>query len=171
MTLPPDERTGNLPREVLEAVIPGVPTEVLDQLFVLHGRNLDMQRAYGDLRLDTLTWRLTSLPAYELSEASVLPAFAAYVEQTEKRVAAALAGDDSPNIHPSRAVSASWLERGTWLTPPVLLMGSLVNDRADYRLWEGHTRLGTLRAMLARNLISGTSSHSVWLASPDSRSS
>ncbi|MEX6627078.1 hypothetical protein [Tenacibaculum salmonis] len=68
----------------------------------------------------------------------------------------------------------SWVENGTWLTPPIILDVSSINIeipewsniKAPFQLVEGHTRLGFLLSLIRKNKKENTTlalTHSVYV--------
>ncbi len=144
------------------AALPNTPAAVAQQVYADHGRKAEFQAAYGHLDIARLNWKLLSYPASKLSAATVNPPFRAWFDVVGSRVRRFPI--DGWNCVDTRSyVLAHWQECGTWLTPPVLLSGHIVNSPSEFHLVEGHTRLGLLVGLLQHRVLSTDSVHKVWL--------
>jgi hypothetical protein len=132
------------------------PKEVVDQFLFDHGTNEGFRRQYGDLDLSALRWKLEMLSASELASAGVYFGFADWLHNVEA----------DPHEHIGRRPErrAAWAESGSWRVPPILLDRSLLERGGHgFHLVEGHTRVGTLRGLLALGDLEPGSVHRAWV--------
>jgi hypothetical protein len=161
MDLPFDPRSDLIELDAVISALPNTPEAVARQVFVDHGRKEEFQAAYGCLDISAIEWKQVKRPAVEICSASVLPLFRRWFEgvghRPERFEAEGWACIDS-----RPAVVAHWAEHSTWITPPVLIYGELEGG-TGLRLIEGHTRVGLLAGLIKRQVLSGNSSHLIWL--------
>jgi len=67
MALPFNDRTDVILADAVRQALPGTPEDVIEQLYVDHGRTEDFQHLYGHLVLDEIAWKLELMTADELS--------------------------------------------------------------------------------------------------------
>lgn len=80
MSLPFNDRTDVILLDAVRQALPGTPEDVVEQLYVDHGRKEDFQNLYGHLALDEISWKLESLTASELSLVSYNPNYRNWFE-------------------------------------------------------------------------------------------
>lgn len=132
------------------------PDSVVRQFLFDHGRNSGFMEQYGHLDLASITWRMEQLSAEVVAAASTFSEFD-WADTVEANFEYYL-------VLRTPAERASWVDRGTWIEPPLLIRGSAVHQpAAEWHLVEGHTRLGMLRAHLARALVLPEAVHHVWV--------
>jgi hypothetical protein len=62
-------------------------------------------------------------------------------------------------------VMAQWAEFHTWIRPPILLAGDLLQSNLRYELIVGFTRLGNLLGALDRQDLPEHARHRIWIGS------
>lgn len=162
MALPFDGRTERILANAVREALPATPEDVIEQVYVDHGRKEDFQKLYGHLALDEITWKLQSLIATELSLVSYSPNYRTWFDGVRRRV------DRFPKeqwscIDVRPAIREHWALYRTWLRPPVLIHGHHVRSLAALHLVEGHTRLALLEGLTVAGIISFKSTHQVWI--------
>ena len=162
-----DERTHHVCRDELVRNFPDVPTEVIQQFFVEHGRNPDFQEQYGHIVLDLMTWKKELISGDELRHCSHFERFDPLFKSCSAR-ALAISKDDWKGIDRRQNVVRQWEEHKTWLLPPVLIAGVLVNRVSALHLVEGHTRLGLLTGLIEAGKLDGSRCHEVMVGRPTS---
>lgn len=162
LDLPYNSRTGVVDISALTQALPHMPESVLRQVLSEHGRKENFQKQYGTINLQTVTWRLLTLTAAELTRASVNRAFENWVNAVSARLSR-FEQSGWPCIDVRSDVVSHWKDKRTWSEPPVLLQN--VKMLGPLHLMEGHTRLGTLRGALQHGLIAVESRHSAWVGS------
>lgn len=150
-------------RESALSSLLGCPAEVLDQLYLDHGRNPEFQARYSELNIDRLNWRKVSVTGSELLKASCIPQFRRHIESVRKRAENFQRG--GWEVLSTNVLALNhWKKHGTWMLPPVFVQGEVVGESADLHLMEGHTRLGMLGALIDICHIHPSRNHEIWLA-------
>jgi hypothetical protein len=119
----------------------GWPEPVVRQFLQEVGGKDEVLAVYGSLELDAVTWGLERLLAHDLRfyEADPHPEWVVQVAEDHARVLSQRSADER----------AAWEERGTWLTPPVLIDRELLDPPGEgLQIVEGRTRLGLLRGRM-----------------------
>lgn len=114
MDLNADE-AGNIVIDDLIANLPNTPLDVLEQLYVDHGRKYEFQEQYSDIDISNLEWSLVDLNYNEIAHASIFTDFQSWSNicaQKSQRVAAEndwkLIGHNKPTVY-------HWQKNRTWL--------------------------------------------------------
>lgn len=139
-----------------------VPKEVVQQVFVEHGRKPEFQSQYGHLDLSSVGWRKRSIAGRDLAASSHFEGFDHWYKAVGNR-ASLVATKGWHCIDRRLTVAAHWEEHRTWITPPVLIDGALVNRQSRFHLMEGHTRMGLLSGLIEVGIIDGLMTHEVWV--------
>ena len=162
MSLPFDERSGDIDVKAIQSCLPEVPLSVAVQVYSEHGRKPAFQTQYGSLTISKINWQLLKVPASELVAAS--SQFEGHVQNVSTR--AVSIGTSGWNcLDPRPDVVAHWREHRTWLVPPILTNPSLLIGHGALWLMEGHTRIGTLKGLLNEGYVSPDSLHQAWIGS------
>jgi hypothetical protein len=150
-----------------------LPEDVLEQWIYPHHFNEEMRRLYGWLDYEKVAFSLVKWTSEQVQAVKVYSHFRPYVESTTRKVRMAGPSELS-SIDLRKEVIASWINRGTWRTPIIVLESSSfvspprgIEINRPYQLVEGHTRLGWFIAFLSLQGQRGTyplaETHSVWL--------
>lgn len=158
-------REGRVPMEALSALKETIPEDVLEQFLYDHALNPDFQKQYGHLDLSRIVWELCCLPASEIVQASTYHGFRDWPRQVAARLNA-FAKESWACIDRRPYVVNHWATHHTWLRAPVMLDGRLLRRSSRLHLAEGHTRLGLLRGLVSRKILSPESRHDVWIGRP-----
>lgn len=145
----------------LGSLLPHIPSEVIQGVFLDHGRAGHMQAQYGNIAIDQLQWECVMLPAEKLIEAHWYDGFD-QVEVVGQGVACYFESRAWACIH---RWGEHWKQNKTWVEAPFFIKGALLNADYDLHLMEGHTRLGTLIGLVKCGALSLDSYHKIWLAS------
>lgn len=86
LSLPYDVSGRRIQIDAIERALPSMPRDVVEQVFVEHGRNSDFQQQYGDIQLYKLKWTLTELSAREIIACSVYKEFQHQFNSVSERV-------------------------------------------------------------------------------------
>lgn len=162
-----DECTNLVCRDDVVRLFPNVPLEVVQQVFIEHGRNPDFQKQYGHIDLELLTWKKVAMTGDELRSSSHFERFDSWFKSCNVR-ALSVAKKGWKYIDSRQNVVEHWEKHQTWLLPPVLIAGSLVCRDSALHLVEGHTRLGLLTGLIEADVIDETRCHEVWVGRPTS---
>lgn len=101
--------------------------------------------------------------AVEEARQRVLVDGLAYYESGEDTADEARADDRADDRAEALAILASWRERGTWLSAPVLVGGDVLDLRVSFSLLTGFTRLGELLGQIERGDVPRERRHRVWV--------
>jgi hypothetical protein len=151
-----------VPLEVLKALQLPMPEDVLEQFLFDHGTKGEFQQQYGHLDLHALRWELVSSRASEILGCSVYPEFARWIETVAGRTRV-VPQEGWHDLHLPPDAAEHWRDRGTWVRPPVMLKGDLVDSNRLLHLVEGHTRIGALRGLVESGALPSSSFHLVWV--------
>jgi hypothetical protein len=162
LTLPFNAQSGivNLNDALVHAA--DMPKEVVQQVFVEHGRKAEFQSQYGHLDLNSIRWNKESIAGVGLAESSHFEGFYRWYNVVGKR-ASLVATEGWSCIDRRQTVVEHWKKHLTWITPPVLIDGALVNRPSRFHLMEGHTRVGLLAGLIEVGIIDGLITHEVWV--------
>lgn len=146
-------------------VFNNTPSEVISQLYCGLACNNTIIGFYGNINIESLLWKCISLSAeHIIQETSYYPYFAAYVNEIEEEVTT-----DGFNAYSllSREVTDGckryWEKHKTWQVSPVFINGTILTlPMRNLHLIEGHTRLGILKGLLNKQLISHESPHKIF---------
>lgn len=147
----------------LEALIehfPTTPKDVLEQVYSDHGRKYDFQKQYGEIELDSITWKKIQVSGSEIVNCTYYSLFTA-VEIACSR----LVHWDEQNwncIDVRSQIVSHWKKENTWKRPPIFIDGSFIQGSNKYHLVEGHTRLGVLIGLLNRKITLHKDKHLIW---------
>lgn len=148
------------------------PDEVVEQWLYDHAPHGPFQRDYGHINLNNIVWSKELVPTREFltiptgpSEEEAIESWATIHEH------AVMAREDNARHNensPHAGIREKWELEGTWLRPPVVLEGQMVN--ASYSgliLVEGRTRVGVLRGR-HRDCLKVADEHWTWVGRPRS---
>lgn len=157
-----DPASGMIRMLDLRALLPDTPDEVMQQVYADHGRKHEFQEQYGHLEIDDLRWEKFEEIAENLAQCTCYPEFRRFIEiRRGFSEEFAERGWSCVDVRP--AVAAHWEKTKTWLTPPVFLSGTLLNQIPKYHLVEGHSRMAVLLGSLDQGLLPPNSKHQLWL--------
>jgi hypothetical protein len=161
LRLTPDSG-GRLPMEILRPLGLPMPDDVLEQFCADHGTKGEFQHQYGHLDLRRLDWHLRELPACEILAASVYGPFQSWISSVTSRLRYfGQQGWSCIDVRPR--VVEYWKEHRTWVRPPILIDGRLVDSGTCFHLVEGHTRVGILTGLRSFGILDGESVHLIWV--------
>ena len=127
-----------------------------------HGRNAAFQARYAKLNLSDLNWVLEERSAQELIAASMNNDFRQWFDCAGSRVTAFRQKGWSC-IDNRADVQRYWERAHTWIVPPVLLSGKLVQSVSALHLVKGHTRVGLLAGLIKHDILPTRSIHAIWM--------
>ena len=153
---------GAVPMGVLQSLELPMPEDVLEQFVFDHGTKGDFQKQYGHIDLHALRWDLLSVRTKEVLASTVYPHFAHWMETVAGRTRVVPLGGWNDVLLPPHMVQ-HWKEHGTWMRPPVMLKGDVVDSDRPLHLIEGHTRVGALRGLVESGVLSSSSTHFAWI--------
>lgn len=161
LDLPYNEKNGIIELEAILEVLPNTPLEVVKQVYQDHGRNGEHQKEYGELDIGSLAWEKKRITAADIQPCFMLSRFSEWPYRVSQRL------DQFEKmgwrcIDVRENVWRHWEEHQTWVMEPVFVHRGLVGTEEGMHLVEGHTRVGVLRGLLSRSLISASSFHGVW---------
>ena len=84
---------GVIPMSKRSALEPFTPRDVLEEFVSAHGAKDEFLEQYGNLQLESLSWRRQSLQASSIAEASVVSDFAAWRDSVARRASGAVEDD------------------------------------------------------------------------------
>jgi hypothetical protein len=146
----------------LKKLLPNVPEDVFIQFFYDHGRKSEFQLQYSTLEILNIKWIDTKLTVNELLNLSIYSGFIDWVETVENRAKKCNINNFN-SIDIRKEVVKHWQNNYTWIKPPILILGNIINSSRKYHLVEGHTRIGTLKGLFNQGLLKNTQTHKVWL--------
>jgi hypothetical protein len=114
------------------------------------------------LDLHSIRWELVNLHAQQILACSVYKPFADLV-QSVAEMASSIPSKGWEHVNLSPGAAEYWRANGTWMRAPLGISGQLVGSDAAIHLVEGHTRLGMLRGLVESGILSGSSTHHVWV--------
>ena len=158
---PYNKRNGIIELEALLEALPNTPIEVVKQVYRDHGRNGEHQQEYGELDIGSLSWAKREFAATEIQSCFVLSRFSEWSNSVSQRLDR-FEPVGWECIDGREEVWRHWKKHRTWLIEPIFVSRDLVGEEEGLHLVEGHTRVGVLRGLLRRSLISGSSVHGVW---------
>lgn len=134
------------------------PLEVFQDLFRDHHDNHDL----ADIHLRFVDWRAVAweeaaLSGVALRQIGVPRDYQLAVDEARTRTAQLGFSDDRPEVF------QHWEAYGTWIRPPIVIEGDLLQSGIRYELLVGFTRLGNLLGALDRQDLSESALHRVWL--------
>jgi hypothetical protein len=133
------------------------PDDVFEQLF--HDAHQDNQLAellrFVDWR--AVTWEERELSGVALRRVGVPRPFERAVDEARQRTAEEGFSDER------QEVMVHWMQEHTWIRPPVLIAGGVLQSLVEYELFVGFTRLGNLLGALDRQDLPEYSRHRVWI--------
>jgi hypothetical protein len=134
------------------------PLDVFKDLFHDHHGRED----FADIHLrfvdwNTVVWEEVALSGVALRQAGVARAYQYAVDEARIHTAEVGFTDDRPEV------MQHWQEYRTWIRPPILIAGELLQSVIRYELLVGFTRLGNLLGVLDRQDLSESARHQVWI--------
>ena len=162
LTLPFNAQSGvvNLDDALVHSA--DIPKQVVLQVLVDHGRKSEFQTQYGHLDLNLIRWSKESIAGVDLAESSHYEGFDRWYKAVGLR-ASLVATEGWGCIDSRQSVIEHWEEHLTWIIPPVIIDGALVNRLSRFHLMEGHTRVGLLAGLIEVGIIDGLITHEVWV--------
>lgn len=163
MDLPFDLQTNKINIESILTAIPHTPHSVAEQVYSDFGRSNEYQSAYRNVDISKLSWEIANYPASEICNATIKSGhFEKHVNNVEGHIEL-FSSTGWYCISRSKKIVEYWSKNSTWITPPVLVQGSVMKDCSNIHLIEGHTRVGVLRGLVNNRLIAANSMHMIWL--------
>lgn len=161
LNLPFNCESNTISLDALESVVDS-PIEVVQQVFVDHGRKAEFQSQYGNLNLISISWYKEAITGADLVESSHFEGFDHWYNTVRHRgVLVATKGWSC--IDTRKSVIEYWAANLTWRTRPVLIDGTLVNRPSKFHLVEGHTRVGLLAGLIDVGILDKSTTHEVWI--------
>lgn len=133
------------------------PPSVFTTLFHDRHDDGDLERLLRGIDFNQVTWEQQERSGNALRQVSVDRAFQEAVDEAYRYVI------DNEVIHEREDVLASWRETGTWIEPPILLAGTILESAIRDYLLVGSTRLGCVRAFLDQGVMPESARHQVWV--------
>lgn len=134
------------------------PPEVFESLFHDHHTRedfADIHRRFVDW--NTVVWEEVPMSGVALRQVGVPRAYQYAVD--EARIHTAENGFTKERLE----VMHHWEEYRTWIWPPILIAGDLLQSVIGYELLVGFTRLGNLLGVLDRQDLPEFALHQVWI--------
>lgn len=154
-----DENTEQIDIEALQKELPETPKCVLEQVYSAHGRKYDFQEQYAEIDISSLVWEKTSIPACKIISCTYYQVFRSWFENVASR-AENFYENSWKCVDTRQEVVKNWQNENTWIIPPVFISGK---TKDKLHLIEGHTRVGLLKGLVDKNIISNKSNHEVWI--------
>lgn len=155
-----DQSYNVLPNEI-KSHFPHIPDDVIEQFLSSHSRNFDFQIQYENLDLTKINWCEKEVSGKKLIQCSIYPKFLRWVQSVSER--SSRFNNDSWNcIDTRKSVVDYWANNLTWQRLPIFIHSSLIGEPLNYRLVEGHTRLGTLIGLIKNKIIDDEKMHKIW---------
>jgi len=129
------------------------PPDVLEQLFHDHHHDTEMTALLRFVDWAAVSWEEGELSGVALRHSGVPRAFQLAVDEARHDTAENGFHDDRPEVH--------WVQFRTWICPPIVLAGKLLQSTLRYELIVGFTRLGNLLGALDRQDLPGAARHRV----------
>jgi hypothetical protein len=140
-----------------EALGLNCPPDVFEQLFHDHHDDPEMARLLRFVDWAEVSWEEGALSGVALRHAGVPRAWQYAVDEARQETI-------RNGFHDERAeVMQHWNDSHTWIRPPVLLTGDLLQSNLRYELIVGFTRLGNLLGALDRQDLPEHARHRVWV--------
>jgi len=146
----------------LKTRLPDTPDEIIQDFYADHGRKPEFQEQYGKLDLQKITWEKIEVAGQELINAGIYPAFkagrvdicATWIDNYDE--------DGWNCVSLNKNISSHWKKHKTWMRKPIFITGGLIGEECHYRLVEGHSRLGILKGLTNKGIISPEQTHEIW---------
>jgi hypothetical protein len=133
------------------------PADVFEQLF--HDRHNDPELGAVLRFVDwsQVTWEEGALSGVALRHTGVPRAYRYAVDEARQETLREGFHDDRPEV------MDHWTQSHTWIRPPIVLAGELLQSNLRYELIVGFTRLGNLLGSLDRRELPEHAQHRVWI--------
>jgi len=133
------------------------PLPVFAALFHDRHDDQDLERLLRGIEFSEVEWVQQERSGAALRLVYVDRAFQPAVDEAYRDIL------DEEFIHERPDVVASWRENGTWIEPPILLSGEVLDRPVRDCVVVGSTRLGCLLAFLDQGIVAETARHRVWV--------
>lgn len=133
------------------------PPGAFEQLFHDHHDDGEMAQLLRFVDWSQVAWEEGALSGVALRHIGVPRPWQHAVDEAREDTARTGFHDDRPEV------MTHWTESQTWLRPPVLLAGELLQSNLRYELIVGFTRLGSLLGALDRQDLPEHARHRVWI--------
>ncbi len=138
------------------------PKSVIEQFYVDHNRDNTFQELYGELDLNSLHWELVEVPTNLFCQIGENASYADYLEEVSEDASQYKWAGDSV-IDCRHEVLSHWKQYGSWLTPPILIDGSVIGKLLNTpHLVEGHSRVGCLLGINKYKIIPSAPTHKIY---------
>jgi hypothetical protein len=133
------------------------PSDVFEQLFHDHHDDPEMSRVLRFVDWDDVFWEEGALSGVALRHTGVPRAYRYAVDEARQETLREGFHDDRPEV------MDHWTQSHTWIRPPIVLAGELLQSNLRYELIVGFTRLGNLLGSLDRRELPEHAQHRVWI--------
>ena len=133
------------------------PFDVFEQLFHEHTGDPQLQSLLRSVNWRAVCWAEESLSGEAFLQLAIPRPFRLAVEEARAQTMVSGFWDFRDDV------MRSWREEGTWVRPPVLVEGSLLQCAAEREALVGWTRIGDLLGMLERGEVYEEYVHRVWV--------
>jgi len=133
------------------------PLDVFEQLFHDHHDDPEMARLLRFVDWAEVSWEEGALSGVGLRHTGVPRTYQRAVDEAREETAREGFHDERPEV------MQHWMAAHTWIRPPIVLAGELLQSNLRYELVVGFTRLGNLLGALDRQDLAEHARHRVWI--------
>lgn len=140
-----------------EALELACPQDTFEQLFHDHHDDPELAVVLRFVDWSQVTWEEGALSGVALRHIGIPRPFRHAVDEARQRTALSGLLDERAEV------AQHWNECRTWIRPPIVLAGELLNSSVRHELVVGFTRLGNLLGALDRQDLPEHVRHRVWI--------
>ena len=133
------------------------PLDVFAQLFHEDANNVDFAAIVRTVDWGRVRWGLEEFPGGTMRQVRVDRGYQHALDEARERATQFGIVDDRSDV------VEHWRDAHSWLVPPVMVAGNVIETNIGYELLVGFTRLGNLLGLLDRQDISEIQRHLVWI--------